>query len=340
MLDLAEVVLECALYPKGADSALESCSQVAPVVVSMQEGHKCFTYFSDIYGHMTGLARSEQRQRYQMEFELLPYIALRLSNKFLSWKPLSRKRQMEPQSGLSIVLHSPDVLPSMLELSWHSLRPASMLSVKFAKMVESLKPWPFVTDCHQYTPTHLHQHVHLPDSVFLSNGECILQCLWLTLRNQTCVNFFTIFTEEMLRRDEQAQGEWPVNGTAHMELQFCQSGDAQYQLYTSARKQCLRECHKSCRIETYSIRSVTDLTDVLPGAQDSLVMLEWSTESVISIRHQEKMSLQQFLGNIGGLAHIWLGISAIFLLEGLVRLIRPNASLPDLTRLLIGIRNQ
>lgn len=361
-LELKDIVDECVLesstVPQDKSAHKIACDQVAPVVVSMEEGHKCFTYFSDVHG---GVNQSKVKD-FQMEFERFPKISLTFSAKHLNSKPKWNKEQFEMKekiedensAGIYLVLHSPGILPDMLGLTLRRVKPGKAVSVRFTKMIEDLKEPPYKTGCFPYplsenqSPTESDPYVleskkKLPPtsglSIYRSQGECFLYCMWRVLGHaQPCVNFYNIFTEEQLFNEQMQRQKWHLleqkrkleQGLKNFSIWidkpkpivFCNKTTNGYSDYVKVRADCINTCRPACHKETFSIGNVMEMTyDESPNI-NSIYTIEWSTDPVIYIEHREKFTTPGFLGNIGGHAHIWLGISVIHIFRWLVKAIR------------------
>lgn len=319
----SDIVLECLFLSSTVNvpnPRKYNCTDLAPLVVSMQEGHKCFTYFSDLYGHI-----SRSPSATQMTFDLFPKIQLRLSDRFLMGSPSSRysllqkhlrQGQNQTNAGIYLTLHTPSVLPDMVNVAYHRLMPNRSTAVRFLKMEEYLRPPPYNTDCFEYRPQQ-HSPPEVSDvsalsgnsslsslGLYRSRGECLLYCIWRTVNNRGCVNFYSLFTGPLVQYAEQ------LAGGEH--LTFCPISTHSFKPFLKQREACKNECKSSCHTEHYLIDNIVDedLRD-----NQNLIDIEWGTKPVTLVRHMQKFTLVNFLGNIGGHAHIWLGVSVIRILQ-------------------------
>lgn len=357
MIEESDLVKLCLYKPNGRVEKVFNCSDLASVVTSMQEGHKCFTYFSDIYGQMSELRASEKRKIYEMKYENYPSIIFRFSKKYLPHDSLYRadivlNRQTDQTSGVFIVIHSPTILPHMVQLSLHPLTVSNVIQVNFIKMVEYLQKWPYDTNCDEnYITRRKHwKHRNTIDKA-LSRGDCFLECLWPRLRNRNCINFFTIFTDKLVQREYHDQHllrnpQKCMNNVTDADytpnipsMRFCAHTDHEYQLYTTQRKRCMEICRPACCVEDYRIESFWEMgtDDTFDG--DSLVNIQWSDQPVVIVKHKPRFQISQLLGNIGGHAHIWLGLSVPFAIRYCLNLINSDIYMPKLRRLWTNTEN-
>src|SRR5699024_4552426 len=138
-----DIEIDCRLYNttlgKPEKQKVHRCTDIVPVVVSMQEGHKCFTFFSDIYGNMSRMDKLYPN-REQMNFDAVPVIQLSLEGRFLagntifrhirisnsfhksSWGDMNMNRTGIAYSGMYITLHDPAILPDMYSFPYYRLK--------------------------------------------------------------------------------------------------------------------------------------------------------------------------------------------------------------------------
>uniref|UniRef100_A0A6P6YI58 Uncharacterized protein LOC113798559 n=1 Tax=Dermatophagoides pteronyssinus TaxID=6956 RepID=A0A6P6YI58_DERPT len=384
-LNLTDFINYCRFYPNALDlnektkSKFFNCSDLAPVVVSMQEGHKCFTFFSDIFGDISrlyndnyGQDNTKENLPIMMDFDQFPFLEINIKGKYLQsvangqdqWhsNSLFDNSEIGETIGIFIVLHSPTILADMLSLSYHRIFPRKYTQIQFIKMTEKRKPRPYRTKCFDYnrlvniTPDDQQQKVFREHGqieqkdlkLFRSRGECFLYCMWRYLgHNEQCLNFYTIFTGhlfsmetqcrtfDLLQRDmneinEQWKNRWKIMDNItdalirYTHIKFCSINDS-FQQYGQIKRKCLENCPTECFSETFWIDTSYNL-DMNLYKNDSLIRIEWSTEPVAYIEHREKFTTSSFLGNIGGHAHIWLGISIIAICRFIIESIQSRSS--------------
>nr|XP_046908424.1 uncharacterized protein LOC124490006 [Dermatophagoides farinae] len=359
---------------------------LAPVVVSMQEGHKCFTYFSDLFGDISRLynnnnnnddddyGQNNQNSTIMMDFDRFPYLEISVKGKYLQSATNGRNQikssnllydnsEIGETIGIFIVLHSPTILADMLSLSYHRIFPRKYMQIQFIKMHEKRRPWPYRTKCFDYnrlvniTPDDQQQSVFREHNkideqdlqLFRSRGECFLYCMWRQLgHDERCLNFYTIFTGhlyametqcrtfDLLLREmneiinDQWKNRWKIMDEIsnallrNSHIEFCNINDS-FQLYGQVKRDCLANCPSECHSETFWIDTSYNL-DMNMNDNDSLIRIEWSTEPVAYIEHREKFTTSSFLGNIGGHAHIWLGISVIAICRFIIESIKSRST--------------
>lgn len=179
------------------------CEDLVPVVISMQEGHRCFTYFSDIYGQATRNVKT--KLGLTLKFDRRPQIQLMINGDYMFGVAVSQKilsqnnSQNEPTttfSGVHFALHDPTILPDMLGLGFHQLKPQHIHSFPFNKRVQVLIEPPY-NDCYTYSSfkTNFSKGVFSLKK-YRTRGECFLHCQWKTLnKRQPCANYYSIYTK-------------------------------------------------------------------------------------------------------------------------------------------------
>ncbi len=138
-------------------------------------------------------------------------------------------------------------------------------------------------------------------------GECILYCLWGHINDHDCVNIYSIFNFDLIDStdhyffDKQNMRE-SFNKTSMFNsvgrVQFCDYDSTSLKEYQSNKRKCLDHCNKACLVESYSMDpNILDYgSDVQNGTN---VVVSWSPENYVFIRHNERMDQFWFLGNIG-----------------------------------------
>lgn len=346
---LAITTVSTGIYNYG-HKILYDCAEIVEPIVSMEEGNKCFTFFSDIYGNM-----SRAQNQPLLEFESFPQITIVFNDKHLDSVASRAMLATDPEPnnsatyGVYLVLHSPMALPLMQELTMHRIVRQKSSTIRFMKLIEKLKPSPYQTNCYEYDygstsmPVSRDSRIlssqnSLSDSglsTYRSPGECILYCMWRVMFNTLCVHWYGIYTWEQVRIEESQYRLFRESRHYPFErnLNYCgQNINKTYQLYSDARKSCLQACNSACSIETFGIDNLYDF-ETLDGR--TIVQIEWSTKPTVYISHQEKFTTPGFLGNIGGHAHIWLGISIVHIFRFFLRLIKPDLYFPQTSNLWI-----
>ena len=268
-----------------------------------------------------------------MVFENFPKIRIRVSDKFLMGSPTSRYllyqknfwNENETNAGIYVSIHSSSVLPEMVNVVYHRLMPNRYTTIRFSKMIEILQPPPYVTKCVRYSP----QQSFLPEhygewiiasrnsdpgggiGIYRSRGECLLYCIWRAVNNRGCVNFYSMFTETHINQYEQ----YLNRSNIQKDLSFCKTSSEQYQAAWQAREKCKNQCQNDCYNEYYIVDDLLDLD--YPNSQN-LIDIEWSVKPVTTIKHIQMFTIDNLLGNLGGHARIWLGLSVINIFRNLM----------------------
>lgn len=203
-----------------------NCADVVKPVVSLQEGHKCLTFFSNMNAQIN-LLNDSMRELITMDFNYSPRITLLINGTFVeghltgnAFQNMSRLNMTDPKraafrrTGVYIKLHERNLLTDMKDLNYHQVRHGVRTDIFFTKKSVTLMPKPYKTNCHNYTffgpnqttpPWKLEPEIILGTGrlevgglyLYRTRGECIIYCLWRLLRTNNCVNFFSIIDQEL-----------------------------------------------------------------------------------------------------------------------------------------------
>lgn len=343
-LNLNDFVNYCRIYPDSSNNSdYYDCADITSIVITMQEGHKCFTFFSDIFADVSQrLYQSSAtfNKTLILKFDQFPYIDFSIKGKYLQPRyinNLSDKYDSQRKFGIFLSIHTPAMLPDMLSLSSRRLFQKKYSRFRFVKMIEQLQPWPYRTKCFYYhrLNNNLQANVFGSKSTihrselkyFRSRGECFLYCMWRQLGHYPkCINFFTIFTQDfyyleinyriflLFENLFNFKNTIFITNLTHLykeslKLPFC-SINSSVHSYGNVKQNCLVHCPEECLADKFWIDTNYNL-DINSDSNDSLIRIEWSTEPIVNIKHRKKYTIENFLGHIGGHFHIWLGISVI-----------------------------
>lgn len=346
------------------ESLRVNCSHVVKPVISIQEGRYCVTYFSDLQGQM----RKLRNEKFMFNYDYFPQIELEINGTLLQ-KSITSDTTIEDDEnttenaikatankninpGLFITVGDPGEFPLMEDISFHKLQDKKIVDIRFQKKIEILKKPPFETKCFDYTENLYGKKPNIYDNAlkmknktfqytdlknFRSRGECILFCLWGHINDHDCVNIYSIFNFDLIDStdhyffDKQNMRE-SFNKTSMFNsvgrVQFCDYDSTSLKEYQSNKRKCLDHCNKACLVESYSMDpNILDYgSDVQNGTN---VVVSWSPENYVFIRHNERMDQFWFLGNIGGQLHIWLSLSVISVIQYLINLVKTGNFLPS-----------
>lgn len=325
LIQLNDLVENCTLVIDSMEQSnatnVKNCTKLVPVVVSMQEGQKCFTFFSNLFGNMYLELQN------QMDFERSSYVEIVLKNKYLlsmidssgeNFFNNSNKTE-NIQTGIFMAIHSPTTLTNIMEIDYHRISPSKLIKVRFIKTRIISQPPPYKTMCVNYPiiskqTNYSKLSTPINPQNYGTQGECFLYCLLSNTylqsykKNELCMNFYSIFTKEPILLEEKLLEEGLFNYSKNARIKFCTFRNKSYEEYSTTRSSCLSLCRKPCLEELYNIDNV-DINNI--DNEHSMIRVEWSTEPVVNIEHKIKMSKYTFFGNFGGQAHILLGISII-----------------------------
>ena len=343
---LANMLVTCTLISdtkiQNAEKYALNCSQLVEPVYSMQEGHRCFTYFSDIYGQTTRAV--DKNPQLRLNFDRDPEIKLEIRGQFLFGISTNQvgsgnAKQTPTFTGMYLNVHDPTILPDMYGLPFHQLFPGYRINVPFAKRVQYLLPYPFDTACHKYTSKRRDYNTGVINSQFelRTIGECFLHCMWNLLNANKCANFYSIYTKEMVKkeilsgftkdlRDLIKSSENLLNASLSIDpndlFKLCPKDENSFSSYASVKDTCMLNCPLPCKVNTFDEVQAVSLKDSDEGV--AIAHIWWAPQPVTEIRHTPKWNFTDFLGTIGGQVHIWLGISVIHLLWGAIKFVRSD----------------
>lgn len=352
------------------------CVQIAAVVRSAEEGHKCFTYFSNIYGKKSMMIDNSKMEPDLLKFDQVPVIRFEISGKFLlgksvyrleriknsihksSWGDMRTDRSGISYSGIYVSLHDPDILPDMSSLQYYRLQAGKVTVIPFRKRIHKLKPTEGTDNCYSYRNDYSRLVLDQMDiegfvrrsnittgaslSLYRSRSECFLYCLWRLLNAKRCVNLFSIFTLEMVQQ-EQYYRKWLHSIKSGLDddlateqnyprwrVQFCGRSIDSYRAYLAGRQRCMLLCPSNCTVENFAEESVYSYA-FQGQANSTYLEVLWSRQPITYVEQRTKMNIHEFLGSLGGQAHIWLGISIPYLIGYVIRLVQWGEFLPEHT---------
>ena len=365
--EMNDISIECTYFSSTVASLKSfniSCNNVVPIMVSIEEGRKCLTIFSDIQGQLSQINVKTQK-KYYLEYERFPLIKVIVKGKLLTNPPtessffsndilpnvtnqmddFATKTNIKSKSGLFIGLHNPKLMTYMNEITMHRIQPGKNFDIRFEKKVEVLKEPPYTTKCFKYSPMRQMKPDQLDQSslfgrytttrsglaIYRSRGECFVYCIWRTINSSRCINIYSIFMKDLVMPSELywqrvmneggvKQINWNVfnqNG----KIRFCSPTNRSLSEYLYYKQQCLNQCNKACVVNSFSM-GANILDSDAPNPNISIIDIQWAPNPYTFLSHKEKLNLNEFLGTLGGHAHIWLGLSMIHIIKYLVNLLK------------------
>lgn len=305
------------------NGSILDCADLVPVVVSIQEGMRCYTFMSDIYGQMSRANQSNGGQ-FQLQFELFPQFRIELNGSLLSesWgndefpdeASTDSSNTLGKRSGkVFLTLHDPKLLPDMQDIPLHQIMSGDstrMVDIRFEKTVEVLLQPPYNTRCYPYDalqegtpdldPDEWSSLWYIDLYQYRSTGECILYCLWNHLKGAKCLNPNSIFTFELANASETVRRGQLSPSDADVSLQFCNASKESSLWYVSVKQRCLQMCRTDCRVETFNMDANIIEYEGVPEAHTAVIDITWSPESFTYIEHKEKMGSTEMMGELGG----------------------------------------
>src|SRR5699024_9996897 len=133
-ISVDSLVSECTVRTK--ERPLYNCSQVRPVIESMYDGRKCFTYFS----HLVDRTDDSVSEKVADQGRFTAHIQLDIH--FPGHWTVATVVQMRDQflvdntlqnADIVVALHPPNRLPTMLDTVFYRVDPMSMYEIQFTK---------------------------------------------------------------------------------------------------------------------------------------------------------------------------------------------------------------
>ena len=146
------------------------CKKIQPSIASLYDGRKCFTYFGMLDEHfrrhtvnyhqkaklkhlMWDRLKSSEQYTWYIQLELnftFQYDDDAYYNMIDEMKYYGFKLQ---DSSIIATLHSPYLMPTLLNSEFHSLEGQNLVTVHYSKQINRLLPYPYVTHCMKYSET-------------------------------------------------------------------------------------------------------------------------------------------------------------------------------------------
>lgn len=134
----------------------------------------------------------------------------------------------------------------------------------------------------------------------------------MALQHHQCLNYYSLVTRRLLNQIEPNQAKISDED----KIKFCSKRSyLDYYRFILARRKCRQICKRNCleSLYTTTMDISTDFDDDI-NYNDQVVakiVIKANHEIVQTVKHERQMSLFEFIGYLGGHAHIWLGLSLI-----------------------------
>jgi hypothetical protein len=206
--------------------------------------------------------------------------------------------------GVNIAVHPPNMIPSDIEWKFMRIKSNKSYVIEYSRTESNLLPPPYKTMCRDYDND---------KSGAKSQSDCIRLCV-----DRAAVN-----------KIDNCRRQWNViqlNTLSDTE-RLCIRDSVKDVEYFSIRRNCKRNCAPDCHQEDYDVRmEIVDDNYVTKYAANitnaSLIDVKHQTRSDVIITHNPEMTISTYVGTVGGLGGIYLGISVIACYEYLVLCIR------------------
>ena len=220
---------------------------------------------------------------YMCYFEKRPTI--KYSNVKQSLVPLIFVAQLDNVLMDKVMFLSSSISPpATLSTGMFNLRPNHTLLVTYRRQELNLMKWPFVTKCRDYDK-----------SDFYSQEWCYNNCIGRRLFHLK----LGIPSALPYRKT------WPLNATIVARLEP--------KIIEDHVRTCSNQCsHLSCQLIEYVGQTVAET----PFANATAIYLQLTTSADLKVTYSPKMPITEFITLLGSVPGLWLGFSAMTLVEG------------------------
>lgn len=160
--DASKLIPECYYVLDNKNNPQEQAINISGlpnfVMESIQQGRKCFTYFSylsdyvnvdndtDDYDLVASKSSSPLREiRNIIDNQKISHVQV-----VIRMNLFAMNTQELLDTDIIAGIHSPYTLPSLLETDFFRIDPGMIYSIQFKRLITELMPSPYRTNCHQY----------------------------------------------------------------------------------------------------------------------------------------------------------------------------------------------
>jgi hypothetical protein len=248
---------------------------------------KCFTFFSEF---------NQKWKEFKIHLEDFKFIV----NFDKNWFPNDYEKK---NLRFYFSMHSQNTFPRMdFEDNYLELESGHSYSISFTRIRSKLLPPNYTTNCRRYNSSNIKEAQ--------SGSDCHERCV-LRILNQTCgqcIHHFGVLLRKQLLKEYETEKfcnfEW-INKTK------CNNNIlSELRLY--CRKDCQYDCDK--QIINFNVKR-SDKLSKSESNMKTIIHISHSRLPDQKIEYLPEMSFVSFIANFGGLAGMWLGLSAIALYD-------------------------
>ena len=149
-----QLIRSCTVVTDSKEHLLTKCSDSKPILSTIYNGRKCFTYLSTLDPndhHGIGDNNSDNDELIDNNDRYTAYINVELG--FSTHEPICSLLHDDntlQNADLIIAIHPPNMLPTMLDTEFYRIDPNNLYEIQFTKEVTKLKEKPYRTACRNY----------------------------------------------------------------------------------------------------------------------------------------------------------------------------------------------
>ena len=199
------------------------------------------------------------------------------------------------------VVHKPNFIPMANENSYIRLKPNREYIILFSRIKKYLLKYPFKTDCFEYKEKLLNQE------------HCLADCLEILSKDKCgdCEPRFNLQLKNFVRSKTVKICNFSFD-----------CGKEEWN-YDEAKNDCETKCKADCYTEFYDYFVTSDKPhERNDSINTTIIRIIHKTIPDVEIRHFPEFTWNSYVANMGGLAGMWLGFSAISLYDWIMILIK------------------
>ena len=254
---------------------------------------KCFTFFSHLDRHWTHYEMNVHDIFIQIYFDQNQYPITRVLN-----------------SGITLALHSPDELPNMKSdqyvfVKWHQFH-----EITYDRWKIDMNATKEQTHCRLYD-------IEAKNFSDKTESECVKHCTQRMF--EEChydLNISSNISNQSICLSH-GYNLWLTEQMSSSDRKICKYDDkvkCLYLAYSQFHSECRRECGIKCINRYYTLTSKSaESTETTPNMTAIQITHNRLPDQITE--HYPEMSFVQFVSNFGGLLGLWLGLSAVAVMQ-------------------------
>ena len=277
------------------------------VFADITEWKKCFTFFS----HLNNTWRP-------IQMVVKDFFGYFYHNE--SWFPKEKMRV----EGLKFAMHSPDELPFLTVDSFIDIKAYHFSEIAYNRWKTVLLGSRYKTNCRVYDMNDRHHRMRSDCIKYCMNRKQNRCCHKFSnssishdSTNKTCVDCIglteALWTKDSFdeRKEIKVCNHYGISNSRHQNEYLCTQSP-------TFESKCQSECQVKCtnRYYNYEVKSVSKHGLIADGQKDlTFIRIVHNQMPDQLIEHIPEMTFIQFFSNLGGLTGMWLGLSALSVLN-------------------------